>query len=435
MLDLSGNWSLADERGEFSLPAAVPGDVHSALHAAGLIPDPYHGRNEYGLRWVADRDWTLTRSFEDTGGPRLLVIDGLDTVAAVRLNGAEVLQAATAFREHAAAVETVAGENRIEIDLRSNTRLANDLQAAQPFRIPYNAGNCPIPNGNMLRKPQCDFGWDWNIALAPLGLYGRVALIGPEGEITAPVIRQHHDDGAVVVEIDVWLRNVSASETDWEVALGGVDTSGRIGLVDGAARIRTKLTVDAPELWWPRGSGPQPIHDLTVTAGGLTRRWPLALRDIRLVSEPDATGRSFGLRVNGRDIFARGANWIPADALPGRITDEKTRALLQSAARRQHEHDPRLGRRPLRARLVLRACDELGLMVWQDFMFACHLYPVTDDFHAEVAREVALPGHPPRPPRRPLVRRQRAARRAQLVRGVAHQPRPLPRRLRPAEPH
>ena len=129
MTDLSGVWTLADAGGGEAVPMPVPGDVHSALVAAGRIPDPYHGRNEYAVRWVADRDWLLTRSFEDAGGPRLLVLDGLDTVAEVRLNGTAVLEAATSFREHVAAVETVAGENRIEIVLRSNTRAANEMQA------------------------------------------------------------------------------------------------------------------------------------------------------------------------------------------------------------------------------------------------------------------------------------------------------------------
>ena len=134
-------------------------------------------------------------------------------------------------------------------------------------------------------------------------------------------------------------------------------------------------------------------------------------------------------------VFARGANWIPADALPGRITDGEDPRPAPVRRRRQHEHDPRLGRRPLRARCFYEACDALGLLVWQDFMFACHLYPCDEDFLVEVEWEVRHPGRPHRPPRRALVRRQRAHRRAHLVRGVAPEPRPLPRRLRPAQPH
>ncbi len=186
MLDLAGSWTLADPAGEFTAPMRLPGDVHSALLAAGLIPDPYGGRNEYAVRWVAERDWTLTRSFEESGGSRLLVVGGLDPGAEVRLNGTAVLTSPSAFREQTANVETRPGENRIDIVLRSNPRLADALQAAQPFPIPYSASNCPIPNGNMFRQPQCDFGWDWNIALAPAGLAGGIHLVGPEGEIAAP---------------------------------------------------------------------------------------------------------------------------------------------------------------------------------------------------------------------------------------------------------
>lgn len=199
MLDLTGSWSLADAERQFTAPITLPGDVHSALQAAGLIPDPCHGRNEYALRWVAERDWTLSRSFSlpDVPGPWTLVVDGLDTVAEVRLNGTPALQAATAFREHRAEVADALrpGENTIEIVIRSSPRAANALRAAQPFPIPYSASNCPIPNGNMLRKPQRDCGWDWNIALAPLGAYGRIALLGPGGEIGTPRIRQQHENG------------------------------------------------------------------------------------------------------------------------------------------------------------------------------------------------------------------------------------------------
>ncbi len=392
MPDLAGQWALADAERQFTAPIALPGDVHSALFAAGLIPDPYHGRNEYAVRWVADRDWTVSRTFEiaDPGGPWMLVIDALDTLAEVRLNGQTVLHAATSFREHAVEVGAalVAGANTIEIVLRSNTRGANALQAAQPFRVPYSTSNSPIPNGNMLRKPQCDFGWDWNIALAPVGVYGRIALIDGAGEIADASIRQRHAEGIVYLDVDASLRNVAAAETEWSVALGGVETGGRVRLAGGAATIEATLAIEAPELWWPNGLGPQPIHELVVTAGALRRVFRLALREVRLVSEPDETGRSFKLQVNGRDVFARGANWIPADALPARISDEATRDLLQSA------HDANMnmlrvwgGGRYEPARFY-EACDELGLMVWQDFMFACNLYPSTEEFLEEVTREV-----------------------------------------------
>ena len=229
MLDLAGPWSVTDGDGQFTAPMRLPGDVHTALFAAGLIPDPYHGRNEYDLRWVADRDWILSRSFEHSGaGPATLVIDVLDTIGEIRINGHEVLRAASAFVPIATDVgrSLVPGENRIEIILRSSTRAADSLAASQPFPVPYHAGNCPIPNGNMLRKPQCDFGWDWNIALAPLGVYGSIGLAGPEGLIDEVLVRQTHAAAAVTLEIDVCLCGFAAGPVAWSVAICGQEATG-----------------------------------------------------------------------------------------------------------------------------------------------------------------------------------------------------------------
>lgn len=383
MLDLSGIWSLSDSTGEFSLPMRVPGDIHTALFEAGLIPDPYAGRNEYALRWIADRDWTLSRSFEG-GGTRTLLLDGVDTVARIRLNGAIVGTPANAFRRHTFRVETRPGENRIDIDLLSNTRAANALQAAQPFRVPYHDGNCPIPNGNMLRKPQCDFGWDWGIALAPAGITGGVALIGAEGWIGPARIEQWHTDGKVRLSLRVPILGFDDGPVAWRVAAGSAEA---VGSTNDAA-FDAELEIEDVALWWPAGLGPQPLQEVRVEARGLTRCFRVALREVRLVSEPDEAGRSFAIHVNGRPVFCRGANWIPADALPGRITEARTRALLQSAADANMTMIRVWGGGRYEPDSFYEACDELGLLVWQDFMFACHLYPATEDFLREVDGEV-----------------------------------------------
>ena len=387
MIDLSGDWDLAAADGRHRCRMAVPGDVLSALHAAGLVPDPYAGRNEYDLRWVADTDWILTRTIDLTAdhGHRLLVAEALDCIADITVNDRPVLTSDTAFREQVAEVADALrpGPNRIAIRFASAPREADRRQADQPFRVPYHAGNCPIPNGNMLRKPQCDFGWDWNAALAPVGVTGRLALIGPDGEITAVRIRQIHGPRHVRVMVDASLRGAADPAAPWTVTLAGRRVSGT-----GTA-IQAAIEIDDPALWWPNGMGAQPLHDLSIEAGGARWRQAIALRDIRLVSEPDAVGRSFQVVVNGRPVFCRGANWIPADALPGRITAEKTRDLIASAAAANMTMLRVWGGGRYEPDDFYAACDEHGLLVWHDFMFSCHLYPATDDFLAEVEREVA----------------------------------------------
>jgi beta-mannosidase len=231
----------------------------------------------------------------------------------------------------------------------------------------------------MLRKPQCDFGWDWNIALGVFGVWGSIRLepVGPRiGDI---LVSQTHHDGAVNVALTVHATSEDVTATLCNVTQSAV-------VVGGVARL--VLTIPDPVLWWPSGLGAQVLHDLVVTGGGATATRRIGLRDMALVSEPDAAGRSFGMRVNGHPVFARGANWIPADALHGRIKPQAVRGLLQSAVDANMNMIRVWGGGRYEPDWFYDLCDELGLMVWQDFMFACHLYPSTPDFLAEVGLEV-----------------------------------------------
>jgi beta-mannosidase len=378
-MDLAGEWTLSD--GSHEVPFALPGDAITALHRAGVIPDPYFGRNEYDCRWVAERDWVATRVFMHDGGPADLVIAELDCVAEVRLNGVAVLTAANAFRTWRVDVagHLRAGDNRIEVRFRASPRAAAEAQAGQPFPVPWHRDNCAIPNANMLRKQQCDFGWDWNIALAPFGIYGRIAL-DPQGpRIGNVIVEQRHQHGLAEVMLTVHAPGDAVT-----AALCGVTATARV--VGGVARLT--LAIPNPDLWWPAGLGAQRLHVLTLTAGQARATRRIGLRDLRLLSEADAAGRSFAFTCNGHAVFARGANWIPADALAGRISLDAVRGLLQSAVDANMNMVRVWGGGRYEPDWFYDACDEMGLMVWQDFMFACHLYPSTPDFLREVDAEV-----------------------------------------------
>ncbi|HEY6918604.1 MAG TPA: glycoside hydrolase family 2 protein, partial [Tabrizicola sp.] len=381
MLDLAGCWTLSDESGAHVVPFDLPGDGVSALAKAGVIPDPYWGRNEYECRWVSERDWVARRSFTHDGSAAWLVVEGLDTVAEVRLNGVLVLSAANVHRRWRVDVSAAlrAGENAVEIHFRSPVREALDRAARMPFPIPYQQVNGAIAYNNMLRKQQCDFGWDWNIALGIFGVSGcfRLEPVGPRiGDV---LVDQVHSAG----QVEVRLR-VHATSEDVTASLCGVTKTARV--VGGVAEL--SLDIRDPVLWWPAGQGAQALHDLELTGGGARVVKRIGLRDMKLVSEPDAAGRSFGMRVNGRAVFAKGANWIPADALFGRITPDAVRGLLQSAVDANMNMIRIWGGGRYEPDWFYDLCDELGLMVWQDFMFACHLYPSTPEFLAEVDAEV-----------------------------------------------
>lgn len=382
MLDLAGGWTLSDESGAHVIAFDLPGDGVSALHRAGVIPDPYHGRNEYDVRWVSERDWVARRDFTHDGSASALVVEGLDTVAEVRLNGRLVLSAANVHRRWRADVSQALqpGANRIEILFRSPVREAAARAARMPFPIPYQKVNGPIPHANMLRKQQCDFGWDWNIALGIFGVSGAIRLepVGPR--IADIVVTQVHRSGMAEVTLAVHAEDVD------EVTASLCGVTGVAPVRDGVAQVT--LSVSDPQLWWPVGLGPQVLHDLVVTGQGARATRRIGLRDMRLVSVPDAAGRSFGMQVNGKPVFARGANWIPADALFGRITVDGVRGLLQSAVAANMNMIRIWGGGRYEPDWFYDLCDEMGLMVWQDFMFACHLYPSTPEFLAEVDAEV-----------------------------------------------
>ncbi len=393
-LDLAGDWGLETTDGRFPSRYQVPGDIHSALLAAGHIPDPYKGQNELKVRWVADESWVARRTFLVTkveNGAYYLDVTYLDTVAEIYLNEELVLKAENCFRRYRPDVTAQLrdGENAIEILFKSNTAAANERQALQPFYIPYSTNNCPIPNGNMLRKPACHFGWDWNLAIVPFGLYGQITLGHASNfRVEHIIAHQNHSAGdtTITVDIDVMLHGRGAA--DIEVVFAGETKSRRIDHTFGDTKQRFRFKVVDPKLWWPAGHGAQTLYDIAVTCDGKTTTHSIGLRKVELITAKDDAGSRFAFRVNEREIFCRGANWIPADALPSRATPELTRKLLQSAKDANMNMVRVWGGGYYEQDFFYDLCDELGLMVWQDFMFACNLYPSTPDFLREVKSEV-----------------------------------------------
>lgn len=393
-LDLAGDWQLSTVDGAHGVTMRVPGDVHSALVVAGVIPEPYDGRNEELVQWVAERDWVIERSFvvADTQGDWYLDIDYLDTVAVVFINDIPVLSADNCFRRYRPNIGHALqpGENRIRILIHSAVEAGAARQARQPFYVPYSTDNSPIPNGNMLRKPQCHFGWDWNIALAPLGLYGTVALkkLDP-ARIEHLVTEQlHHADGSVDLTVTLTLFAAEPSIVPVHLTLDGERVRLDCGINAGESTITHRFHLERPRLWWPAGSGDQALYALTVEVPGETVARQIGFRTVELVTDADAAGARFAIKVNGREIFCRGANWIPADALYARTSPEKTEDLLRSAVAAHMNMIRIWGGGFYEQDWFYDLCDRLGLMVWQDFMFACSLYPCSNEFLENVALEV-----------------------------------------------
>jgi beta-mannosidase len=396
VIDLSGNWALRSVDGAHAATLKLPGDAISALRDAGVIPDPFIGMNEEACRWVCDLDWAATRSFELPADQPMdgwhLDIDNLDTIATIAINGREVLKARNCFRRYRPDVDKALrpGRNEIAITFHSSVKAAAAEQARQPFFIPWHTGNCAIPHGNMLRKPQCHFGWDWNLAVPPFGVYGAIALKRMDfGRIEAVKAEQTHADGVVTVEVatEVWVRKTRRAPIT--VTLGGQSVTDAIDWAEGRNWHRARFTIEDAKPWQPAGSGGQPLYDLDVALEGETQHRRIGLRRIELVATPDEAGSRFGFKVNGREVFCRGANWIPADALPSAATPERVETLLRAAAAANMNMIRVWGGGFYESERFYDLCDELGLLVWQDAMFSCHLYPSTPDFLEEVREELA----------------------------------------------
>jgi beta-mannosidase len=390
--NLQGIWQLSRADGAYPCDYTIPGDVHSALLKAGYIPDPFFAKNELACRWVADDDWVARREFDWHGdGAWLLDADDLDTVVRIVLNGQVVLDAANSYRRYRTDVTEALrqGRNSIEIHFLSNTAAANERQAAQPYPVPYISWNSPIPNGNMLRKPACHFGWDWNLAIAPFGAHGRLELV----PASLPVFelqslyqsRLENGDMRVEVRYSILKNNERRLEVEHGLHLAGATATTSLQTKDCLTAV---FVVHDPQLWWPVGWGKQTRHALIFSCEGYVDTRLIGLRTIEHIDEPDEVGRRFAFRVNGQEIFCRGANWIPANALPSNITPERCRSLLQSAVDANMNMIRVWGGGYYEKDWFYDICDELGLLVWQDFQFSCNLYPATESFLSEVEQEV-----------------------------------------------
>ena len=405
-------WRLSDEHKEYDVEVSLPCDVISALYDAALIADPYFGRNEYELRWIAEREWTLEASFELSRKQYDLVLSEIDTIATVFINDKPVLESQNQFRRYRLNVSEYlhSGSNTLKIVLSNNIEAAENLQNKQPWFVPWHEGNSPIPNGNMLRKVQCDFGWDWNIALAPSGLYGdcylqhqnrqRIDYINVSQIFTA-------DRQKVRVTIDA---SISCSAQDPCIVTTTLCAQQQQKTISAShitksnsgysAQAQFIFEFNHPKLWWPNGLGEATLHTLHVSTETDTQVRQIGFRSIELVTQLDdsttdvipvaasSESSSFYFRVNGVAVFCKGANWIPADALPARINDEKTTGLLQAATDANMNMIRVWGGGRYESDHFYNTCDELGLLVWQDFMFSCNLYPHTEEFLSEVRYEV-----------------------------------------------
>jgi beta-mannosidase len=390
---LHDDWTLRDAGGA-EYPATVPGCVHTDLLAAGVIPDPHLGANEAATQWIGWADWQYRTTFPATPaqpGERVdLVFHGLDTVTAVTCNDVELGRTENMHRSYRFEVTELIrdGGNELVVDFTSAERFAAERTEQtggdwpNPFQRPY-----PV-----IRKMASNFGWDWGPDLVTAGIWRPVELHTWHTARLAsvrPAVRRD-GSGKWTVEVVVDLEYAGEpAEVTVTAEVAGVSASARTD----ARTVSLPLEVVDPRLWWPAGHGEQPLYDLTVrlsTGDDWTGR--IGFRTVEI-------GAPFGLVVNGRPVFARGVNWIPDDTFVTRTGPAEYRDRLRQALDANVNFVRVWGGGLYESDAFYDVCDELGLLVWQDFLFACAAYPEDDRLAHEVeaeAREaiVRLMPHP-----------------------------------------
>lgn len=389
MRTLHDGWTLTGS--EFTgVPATVPGCVHTDLLAAGLIDDPYLDGNEERLGWIGRTPWTYQCAFDwrDEGHDRVdLVCAGLDTVATVLVNGVVAGETANMHRTYRIPVKRLLreGENTLTIRFDSPYAYAEGQRAALGDRPGAYAEPYPF-----IRKAAGNFGWDWGPALVTAGIWRRIGLDAWSGVRLAEVRPTARADGQVEVRVRAeWA--AFGDEATVTAGVAGVQESVR--LAAGQTEAVVALRVPGAEPWWPRGYGEQRLYDLTVRAGDDTWTQRTGFRDIEL--DRDA----FKLVVNGRPVFVKGFNWIPDDCFPARVTPERLARRFDQAIGAGANLLRVWGGGMYESDEFYALADELGLMIWQDFPFACAAYPEEEPIRGEVEAEARdnvarLMGHP-----------------------------------------
>jgi beta-mannosidase len=408
--ELNESWQFRQVATTEWMPAAVPGTVHTDLMAAGKIEDPYYRLNERGVQWIDKVNWEYRTVFnlsaDDLTKQNIrMVFEGLDTYADIYLNDRLVLSADNMFITWKvdAKKHLKAGENKLRILFTSP--VLKGMEKQELFGFPLPASNDQSENGGMgknqvsifTRKAGYHFGWDWGPRLVTSGIWKPVYLESWDNAriVDLHIIQQAINAKTAELTAKIELETSVAGEYSLNLLVDGKQLASadfKSGVGVGIQKV--KLSIPNPKVWWPNGLGDQPLYKITaelVLSGKPidSESTTIGLRTIQLVRKPDAKGggESFYFEVNGRPVFAKGANIIPNDVFLTRVKPETYEFIVKSAADANMNMLRVWGGGVYESDLFYDLCDKYGILVWQDFMFACSMYPGDDDFLNSIRQE------------------------------------------------
>ena len=378
--------------------ASVPGTIHTDLLNLKLIDEPFYSDNENRLQWIGESDWSYKTKFDypkdfDADKPVYLVFDGIDTAADIYVNGKKIASVNNMFLKYKFDISNLiqSKKNMLEVIFISPVKYAKQLEVEK--------GKLPVALNServYIRKAQYSFGWDWGPSFVTMGMWRNVYLLQQEEyfieNITFDTIRIQEDSAQVKIKIK--LNKPALDVIKFKISFDHQNE--KIEFVKSANKnsVETinELPIKNPSLWWPNGLGKQNLYDLEIQVIQDDKiidekKQTVGIRTIELQLK-DGDKNTFRFVVNGKPAYLKGVNWIPADSFLPRVNKDKYRKLL-SLARDGNMNVVRVwGGGIYEDDVFYNLCDELGLIVWQDFMFACASYPEHEDFINSVKLEV-----------------------------------------------
>ncbi|OYX28279.1 MAG: beta-mannosidase [Flavobacteriales bacterium 32-35-8] len=407
-IKLHDHWSFKNSQDTLWNQASVPGTVHTDLLSLEKIEDPYYRLNEHGLQWIDKTDWHYQTTFHLTKkeiSKEHIELDfsGLDTYSKVYLNDSLVLETDNMFRNYIVDIKHVlkTGDNILQIHFESPINKGVEKHDALGYNLPLSDNDLAKigqVQGNkhvspFTRKAGYHFGWDWGPRLVTSGIWKPITLRSWNHLKIEDVFIQQDSIGekalmTALVEVDA----IENSDTKAEIFVNGESIKTiDLELTQGKNNLSIPFEIENPQLWWPNGMGEQYLYDIEIrlTSNGFvdTKSHKIGLRTIELIREPDNMGTSFYFKVNGYPVFMKGANYIPQDVFLPRTKKEQYEHILSSAKAANMNMIRVWGGGIYENDEFYQLCDDMGLLVWQDFMFACSMYPGDERFLENVKQE------------------------------------------------
>ncbi len=411
MIEINENWSFSEKGKNQWMEAVVPGCVHTDLIRNGIIEDPFFRLNEHEVQWIDKTDWIYKTSIEV---PRALMekqrivlfFEGLDTYAGVFLNGQLILETDNMFREWEVDVKGIlqSGSNELKILFHSPIQTGIEKYDNYPHRL-ETADNDLAKIGQVpgekyvsphVRKAQCHFGWDWGPRLVTSGIWKPVRLNAWNGAriVDLNIVQNALDDNLATLTgiFEIESEEPLTGTLSMTVNKSTVATN-KVEIQKGNHTYVVNFEIKNPRRWWTNGLGEPYLYEVSgvlKTGEGVQRiSHNTGLRTLEVGREKDKEGTSFYLKLNGSHVFMKGANYIPGDAFPDRVTPEKYEKIILTAKECNFNMLRVWGGGIYEKDIFYDLCDKHGLLVWQDFMFACNMYPGHPEFLESVGREAA----------------------------------------------